>query len=463
MSDEPNVFVLSADSLNQQYFSEFVTDLADLADGVAFTDAIATASDTNSAMPGLAASVYSDTVPGWGLPNEDPPVTIAEQLEDNGYSCGLWTDNYLFGEEYNYAVGFNAGNLGTPTWKKQVVNVMRESPLKPTLSVAEWMYFNVFSHLKGKIASEESFYRTAEDLHADALEWLRESDEGPTFCWIHYMDTHHPYEPPSDYLNSISFNGNWSRSKLGEFTRDVIKSNGEGFSDSELEDVRKVYQVCCHYLFDEVYRFIQTLIEEGHFVPDKDILAFTADHGECLSPKKYKMMGHVPPAFWEEIVKVPLLVSRPDWDRQTVDGQVSTIDLMPTLLDAVGVAVPDSAEGFPRTEPTEAVVDRTSFVSEWQAAGWDTRQTYRGVRTEEGWKLFGAHLDGNDVGVIAQRSPDEGEEMVYHGDGTPEGELSTRWDELSSLLDRGAILGADEKVETDNSVEEHLRDLGYVE
>ncbi|WP_158055627.1 sulfatase-like hydrolase/transferase [Halorussus halophilus] len=463
MSDEPNVFVLSADSLSQKYFSEFLPELADLVDGVAFTDAIATASDTNSAMPGLAASVYSDTVPGWGLPDEDSPTTIAEKLSDSGYSCGLWTDNYLFGKEYNYAAGFTAGNLGAPTWKKKLVNVIRESPFEPTLSLAEWAYFNVFSDIKGKIASEESFYRTAADLHTEGLEWLQKTSDHPVFCWIHYMDTHHPYEPPNDYFESMSFNGNWSRSKLGEFTRTVIKSNGEGFSDSEIDDVRKAYTACCRYLFDEVHEFIQQLIQEGHFDPEKDVLAFTADHGECLSPKEYRMMGHVPPAFWEEIVNVPLLISRPDWDHGTVDGQVSTLDLMPTLLDAVGIESPNSVEGIPRQEPDDAIVEHAEFVSEWQATDWDSRQTYRGIRTDTDWKLFGAHLDGDDTGVITQRSTNGREEELYSGNTAPKGDLGNRWGELSSQFERGSILGTNEKIDTDESIEDHLRDLGYVE
>ncbi|UPV75243.1 sulfatase-like hydrolase/transferase [Halorussus limi] len=463
MSDEPNVFILSADSLNQQYFSDFLPELADLVNAVDFTDAIATASDTNSAMPGLATSVYSDSVPGWGLPDEDPPVTIAERLAKSGYDCGLWTDNYLFGEEYNYTTGFSAGNLGTPTWKKRLVNAIRESPFEQTLNIAEWVYFNVFSQLKGKIASEESFYRTAEDLHSSALEWIRTSNDSPTFCWIHYMDTHHPYEPPSDYLNPISFNESRSRSKLGEFTRNVIKANGEGFSDSEIEDVRKAYRASCRYLFEEVRRFIQILVEENHFKPSKDVLVFTADHGECLSPREHGVMGHVPPAFWEEIVNVPLLVSRPNWDRETVEGQVSLIDVMPTILDAVGVDIPGSAEGTAWRTPKDAVVEQSMFVSEWQATNWDSRQTYRGVRTDAGWKLFGAHKDGTDVGILARRSPEDSEEEVYIGDSNPMGEFGDRWHELSAELDRGPILGTDEKIETEDSVEDHLRDLGYVE
>jgi arylsulfatase A-like enzyme len=104
--DNSNVFILSSDSLSQSYFGGYLNNIADVIGAVNFTNAITTASDTNSAMPSLAASVYSDTIPGWGLPEDDTPETFATVLSAEGYECGLWTDNHLTGPEYNYDRGF---------------------------------------------------------------------------------------------------------------------------------------------------------------------------------------------------------------------------------------------------------------------------------------------------------------------------------------------------------------------
>lgn len=462
----PNVFVLSSDSLNQAYFDEYLTDIADLIDGVEFTNAIATASDTNSAMPGLTAGVYSDSIPGWGLPDENGPRTITELLAEMGYECGLWTDNYLFGSKYNYATGFEAGNLGEPTWKKRAVNAIRNTPLDIKRGVLEWVYFKIFKQIGSRISAEESFYKTAETLHAGALNWLRSSSSNNYHCWIHYMDTHHPYEPPQRYLNETSFNQERGRAELGQLTRGAVKSNGTNLTKPELEDVRAAYSACCKYLKDEILVFLNTLLEEGHFDPDRDLLALTADHGECLSPEKLEMMGHVPPAFWDEIVRVPLLIATPEWEKRSVNQQVSLIDLMPTLVKLAGADVPESVEGVPRSTPAEMATQYSVFSSEWQAEGSETWQTYRGIRAASGWKLFGAHLKKRDTKVLS-RVDDDDENIVYIGENEidNETEAHTRWTELENRLTvRGPLLGqSSAESGTGDVVEEHLRDLGYVD
>ena len=53
-----NVFFLPVDSLRQSSFSDTAREIAATVDGVRFTEAITTASDTDSAMPVLAAGQY---------------------------------------------------------------------------------------------------------------------------------------------------------------------------------------------------------------------------------------------------------------------------------------------------------------------------------------------------------------------------------------------------------------------
>jgi len=103
----------------------------------------------------------------------------------------------------------------------------------------------------------------------------------------------------------------------------------------------------CYYaqvtMMDEfIGRIIERVRQLGLF--DDTIIVFTSDHGDMQGA--HGAMGKSLPAFYEEIVRVPLLVRVPG-SRQ---GAVSTthaqsVDLMPTLLDYVGLRIPDSVQG----------------------------------------------------------------------------------------------------------------------
>ncbi|WP_049927385.1 sulfatase-like hydrolase/transferase [Halopiger goleimassiliensis] len=461
----PNVFLLSADSLNQQSFANAATEIASLVDGVEFTHAVATASDTNSAMPGLAAGVYSDTVPGWGLPSDNAPTTLAESLAAAGYDCGLWSDNYLFGEQYGYGSGFTGGNRGEASWKKQLAGAFRDGPLEPLLGAAEWAYFNVFSRIASTVTDDETFYKPAERLHDEALEWLDRSRDRSVCCWIHYMDTHHPYEPPREYLESVSLSRDWDRVELGRVTRQAVKANGRGYSSDDVGDVHAAYEACCRYLRDEVLEFVDDLVRREFYDPDRDVLVFTADHGECLRPDQYDMMGHVPPAFWENIVRVPLVIARPDWQRDVIDDQVSLVDLMPTVLEATGVDVPESTEGRACSRPNEMYRDRAFFVTQWGEEERGSMRTFRGVRNADGTKVFGGNLDGSDI-EFACTFDDGDDEIIYRGSGIEQEAPDRQARDLATdLRQRRGPLVDDGTVPTRSSddLESHLRDLGYIE
>ncbi|MHB9288013.1 sulfatase-like hydrolase/transferase [Halobacteriales archaeon Cl-PHB] len=456
MPKTPNVFILSADSLSNAEFADHAAAIADSVDGTQFTTAIATASDTNSAMPGLAAGVYSDSIPGWGLPTEDGPTTLAEVLESNGYRCAMWTDNFLFGEQYNYDVGFTGGDLGKATKKKYIAQAVKNSSFAPAFGMLEWIYFNIYSPLKDMAAGDQFFYQPAQKLHQNCLRWLDRNDR-PVFCWLHYMDTHHPYEPPAEYLTGQA--AEYNRSEMGELSRKTIKSNGKSTSDLEVAAVKKAYQGSCEYLADEVLEFLSELRQKGHFVPSRDILVFTADHGECLDPTR-GTLGHVPPTFWDDIINVPLVVATPTWDAETVSDQVSLIRLFPTLLAHLDVQIPATVEGVEGDLPSDMATEKALFVTEWEEGEGALSGTYRGIRTETGQKLFGAYIGGNDV-YVATEINDSQETVVHMETHLPSGEP---WDDLrDQLAERGEAIELSDGVGSSREIEAHLKDLGYVD
>lgn len=469
MAEEANIFVLSADSLPFKYFKDEISKISKKTNAVEFTNAISPGSNTSSSMPALAAGVYTDSLDMWGLPKDGKVTTLAESLSGSGYKSGLWTDNYLFGKEYNYDRGFSAGNQGTPTWKKKAANLVQNSPFDRFFNLFEWSYFNIFQNFQRIVSGTETFYKTAESLNKNAISWL-ESTDGSKFCWIHYMDTHHPYEPPKEYLWDEDYNKSWNHSELAQFTRNAIKSDGVNLTEEEIEDVVSAYRASCRYLRDQVNQFIQYIIENGHFDPEKDIFVFMADHGECLLPNKFNMMGHSPATFWEDVIHVPLAISRPDWQHRKIDQQVSLIDVLPTILDGAGVPIPDTVEGQGVSDPTNMTREIITSVSEWH--GYDSGEvlTYRLARHRNGWKLFGSRRNNQNEVVLTKYDMGEnlGEKVEYttrYSQKPDAPEQANEWEALLKHIKlRGPpVEGSGISLESTNIDEEHLKNLGYLE
>jgi len=457
--EAPNIFILSADSLRTDCCEELQKKLADLTGGVYFTDAVSPATKTSSSMLTMATGRFKYQMHEAEIPEEGDPKPLAEMFEDQGYACGLWTDNYLFGAEYNFDRGFNGGDLGKPTTKKRLSNALGSRPFRPLFPVLEWAYFNIYKQLSSVAGKEENFYRPAEQLNEAVMAWLSEQS-GPTFSWIHYMDHHHPYEPPRAYLEEVALNGSWNRGELAQFTRQAVKSNGKGYAEKELEDVRAAYKATCDYFEDELFAFVRRLIKEGHYSVDRDLLVFTADHGECLSPDRYGMMGHVPPAIWEEVIRVPLVVGKPNWARRTIDEQISLAE----FYDIVASVHPSSED----LSPADVTGDIAYFATNWGIGDGDAVQTYRGIRRSDGTKLFGARLQDEDRVVLAEYDCEPiADSVLFVSDGseTPDEdrELADRWHKLRSLAAVRGNLVVDKRQTGATLDDQHLQDLGYLE
>lgn len=263
------------------------------------------------------------------------------------------------------------------------------------------------------------------------------------------MDTHHPYEPPSEYIEGDAPNN------VGKLTREVVKNHGEGYSDAQIEVTKAAYDASCRYLHDEVNSFLDSLLESGHYEPGRDILIFTADHGEILDPEPYEMMGHSPVSAWEELISVPLHVVAPQWEPETVSGQVSLIDFPGMVCRLAGVDTPENFSSMDCETPEQLIRDHTFVVNDPM---WGT--TFRGIRTSNE-KLFAYRTAGLEERVV--------HEDLHSGEirsvpGTDITRLPEA-DELHKTLlnELGALVERSNETEIDDEVQEHLDDLGYLD
>lgn len=184
---------------------------------------------------------------------------------------------------------------------------------------------------------------------------------------------------------------------------------------------------------DSVGRIVETLREQG--LLDSTLLIFTSDNGFMFGEH-----GHIDKrSMYEPSIKVPLIVHCPELfsGGQRSSKLLLNIDYGPTILEAAGVAIPETMQGrsFLGLLKGESVAWRDAFLYEyfWERSFPQT-PTVLGVRTER-HKL-----------------------MQYHGvwDRYEMYDLQADPDEMDNLL--GAYLQRHESGTLDNYIRRNAED-----
>jgi arylsulfatase A-like enzyme len=115
---------------------------------------------------------------------------------------------------------------------------------------------------------------------------------------------------------------------------------------------------------------------------DDTVLVFTTDHGEMLGT--HGMWGKG--VMYEPSVRVPCLIRLPGQRRGgRIPGPTSQIDLVPTLLDYLGVEA--EMPGRSLRDRLEEKAAPREVVIEWNCHPDSPRESARTLLTPDGWKL----------------------------------------------------------------------------
>ena len=143
--------------------------------------------------------------------------------------------------------------------------------------------------------------------HAEA--WLNAHPAGPHFVWVHLYDPHDPYEPPPPY---------------SEIYKDRLYDGEIAYADSALG------------------HFLAYLKKQGWY--ESSLIVVVGDHGEGLGEHHEDTHGIF---LYDSTTHVPLLVKLPEQREagRTVKAQVRTTDVMPSILEVLGVLAPARLDG----------------------------------------------------------------------------------------------------------------------
>jgi arylsulfatase A-like enzyme/Flp pilus assembly protein TadD len=289
----PNVLLITIDTLRADHlgcygYNQIRTPVLDALahEGVRFDRAFSPVPLTLPAH----CSILTGTYPSFhgvrdnsGYVLQPSQTTIAEILKNAGYRTAGFVGAFVLDSKFGLNQGFD-------------------------------FYYDDFDLSKYENVSPGYIQHTGDEVVGQAIRWLEGQKGGgaaPFFLWVHLYDPHDPYTPPEPYLSS------YPRSPY----------DGEiAFTDHN------------------VGTLFEWLRANGMY--DNTLIAVLGDHGESLGEHGESKHGYF---AYNATLHVPWILKFPhaQYAGRVVEQSVSSVDLLPTLLQALnaGAGRPASVQG----------------------------------------------------------------------------------------------------------------------
>ncbi len=353
----PNVLLITVDSLRPDHLGAYGFPVATspaidrlAARGVRITEAITTAPDTAPAIASLLTGLYQYRskvlFDGGSLPAN--VATLAERLGAAGYRTAGFVGTDLLSTARGFGRGFD--------------------------------HFETFG---------EGSARTALDADgADAaIAWLDGNAAHPWFLWVHFVAPHGPYTS-ADESWSASYEyppymfGRNAPLIIGpsDFGLGVLPKYQRIDGSTRPSDFIRRYDGEIRYTDAQVGRLQEAIARTSS--ADETLTILTADHGESLT--EHRELFQHGWFLYDSTLHVPLVLAWPGVlpAGRVVRRQVSSVDLVPTLTELLGLAslvLPPDGTSFAThlltdndapTRPVFAIGARENRPVAMRWAGW---------------------------------------------------------------------------------------------
>ena len=279
-------------------------------------------------------------------------------------------------------------------------------------------YSDRFDLSKYKVISLGTVQKPGDEVMDGALKWLDSVRQRRFFAWVHLYDPHAPYEPPEPFASRYR-----GQPYLGEIA----------------------------YTDKVVGRLTSWLEAQG--LMDRTVVVVVGDHGESLGDH-----GEASHAFfiYGATTHVPLIVRTPWGLTGRSRAQVSTVDILPTVLDVVGLPPQAGIDGrslaralFDPAAPLDHASYSETYFPRYHF-GW---QHLRSLRDDRYTYVDAPHPE------LYDRGQDPGETRnVFKAYSQRAETLRVRLEEMSKTTDTQAP----ERKQLDPETLQRLAALGYV-
>lgn len=309
--DWDNVILLSVDALRADHLScyGYHRETSPRLDALAsesrlFTAAHSASSHTREAVPALLTGEYPAVAvdSGYNLATD----TVASWLSKRGFRTAGFHSNPYVSRAYGFDRGFEA--------------------FDDDLHLGQHKLLALAQRALDKLRNRH--YARAAEINDRALGWLDALDDDPFFLWVHYMDTHGPYDPPARFDSYGERSPDYDPQSL--YRRAC--GSPDSVTDADRRQLLDRYDGEIRHVDAQLGRFLDALRERD--LLEESLVVVTADHGDAFGEHGY--YGH-PRYLHDSLTRVPLLVRPPGGsDDDTVSAPVSTLDVVATITDGDG-------------------------------------------------------------------------------------------------------------------------------
>lgn len=320
---------------------------------------------------------------GW-QPLGPDDVTLAQILARRGaHTQMIWDTPMLGMHDYDYTRGFQGvyfvhGQKGDPWITDPSLPIqMPAQPhkIKSTRSLEGYLR----NHFQRQHEREFCVARTM----SAATDWLETNhDHDSFFLSIDMWDPHEPFDPPW-YDHDLYADPDYEGDRLiyPQYGRPTY------MTQAEREDARALYAGTVTLVDRWVGRFLNMAERLGLF--EDTLIIWTTDHGHLFGEHDlWGKPGAELGKLYEITTRIPLFVHHPDGlgAGEHVEGIVQPPDLLPSILEFLGVPTPPQVEGasfWPLVQGEGREVHEYAFSNRFRAG--DLSYTPVEGATFDGW------------------------------------------------------------------------------
>jgi choline-sulfatase len=172
-------------------------------------------------------------------------------------------------------------------------------------------YFDDFDLAKYRVdIGLDAVQRPGSETVAQAIEWLDQDPARPFLAWVHLYEPHAPYDAPDPIRRRFP------PTMFGAYDAEIATA-----------DI-------------QVARLVEHLAAAGRL--DRTVVVVLGDHGESLGEHDEEQHAFF---VYDATVRIPLIIAGPGMPARVIGDQVRIVDVMPTLLESLGIETPKAVQG----------------------------------------------------------------------------------------------------------------------
>lgn len=317
---------------------------------------------------------FTDPDSGW-VPLRGDELILPDLLFDQGVRSALISDvPMLRDREFGFGRGFDDVVWIRGSGYDPYVAVERGSPVRiedepglklpdeddPDLELWKGRWLQYLRNRRALGSNQDETKTGAARVLDEAVSWLERREDSPFLLWLDLFSPHGPWDPPSPYRDQYAaaepdeFEADDEGDLIedeDELTLDEVRvlidvpagAVGDVLDEIELLRLRRTYAGVVTMLDAQIGRFLDAMKRLGRL--EDTMIVFTADQGEPLGEHGY--VRRYRPWLYEELVHTPLIVRMPraEFAGMRTPAIVQTVDLLPTVLSALGLPSSNEVHG----------------------------------------------------------------------------------------------------------------------